>query len=92
MNTGCEQENKIIKIQLDGTCETTEHAGSATVIVEESSAIDKQKTAYYIETAHIASLIIEHSTKVIFLPLGSDVELAVILQDIYGRSFSKCTK
>lgn len=89
MCPGAEPGIKILQIEPDGTTETTEHYGSATIIVEENSAIDKQRSAYYVETAPIHSMIIEHGIQIISMPLGADVNLALILQDSYGRSFAR---
>ena len=82
----------LLTISQEGRVRVGDQRGSATIIVEEGVHLDKLRTAYYVEVASIHSLILEHGTQLVTMPLGSDVELKVVLQDKHGRSFAHSKK
>lgn len=83
-----QRKNQVLRVTDDGVVHSSEHYGSSTVIIEDNSPFEHLKTGYYIEVAPIHSMIVEHGSQIIAMPLGADVELKIVFQDKFGRSFA----
>lgn len=88
MCSSSHKKHNILTLTEENTLRTSDHFGSATVIVEESLHVNQLRSAYYIEVAPINSMVIEHGTQIIIMPLGADVVLKIVYQDKFGRSFA----
>ena len=86
--TGSTRQSQVATLIEENVLKTADHFGAATVVVEESTLVDPLRSAYYVEVAPIHSLVVEHGTQIIAMPLGADVVLKLVYQDKFGRSFA----
>eukprot|EP01022_Parablepharisma_sp_SALTPOND_P034856 TRINITY_DN932_c0_g1_i1.p1 TRINITY_DN932_c0_g1~~TRINITY_DN932_c0_g1_i1.p1 ORF type:complete len:2036 (-),score=158.71 TRINITY_DN932_c0_g1_i1:14-6121(-) len=86
--TSTSRQHPVLSLSEENLVKTSDHYGSATIVVEESSLVDPLRSAYYVEVAPIHSAVIEKGIDIIAMPLGADVVLKVVYQDKFGRSFA----
>ena len=89
---GTEEENikesPILKIHKDGYIETLDKYGKATVIIEENQSLENQIVMLNIMISQIYSISIEKPYTALNLPMGSETDLKITLQEENARSFA----
>ena len=80
--------NPILKIKEDGYIQTLDKYGKATVVIEENTSLENQVVMLNIMISQVYSLSIEKPYEALNLPMGSETNLKVTLQEENARSFA----
>ena len=81
-------ESPLLRIRDEGYIQTLDKYGKATVIIEENNSLENQIVMLNIMISQIYSISIEKPYTALNLPMGSETNLKITLQEENARSFA----